>query len=148
MKWWLKTSLQNKFALFSFPALTIKIGDKKLYFNRDHLMEVSQFVRKILIATFEHVEDKYPPEIEVYNKDPTRFSLFLRHTLLGFDGLILPGITLKKKFSHMYVLQHNEAKIRHWLLNCLILLLAVFGLTFVVSFNDVGMAYVLSSTSS
>lgn len=85
---------QNTLSPFNFPDFTIKIADKKLHIDRGDLIEMSPVFRTMLTADF---KEKDAHEIELPDKDPTTFALFHRHTLPGFDGLISPGITLKRK---------------------------------------------------
>lgn len=79
---------------FNFHDLIIRIADKKLYINREDLIEVSPVFRTMLTADF---KEKDARQIKLPDKDPTTFALFLRHTLPGFEGLILPGIAIKCK---------------------------------------------------
>lgn len=74
---------------FHFPDLTIKVGNEKLYVNRDQLMAESPVFRTMLTGNF---KEKNALLIKIPDKDPTTFALFLRHTLPGFNGLILSGI--------------------------------------------------------
>lgn len=86
---------KNTLSPFNFQDLTIKIGDKEIFVKKDDLMEVSPVFQTMLTGNF---KEKDAQQIELPDKDPTTFALFLRHTLPGFDGLELQGITFKVFF--------------------------------------------------
>lgn len=82
---------KNTLSPFNFPDLTIKIGDEDIFVKKDDLMEASPVFKTMFTVNFKEKDAK---QIELPDKDPTTFALFLRHTLSGFDGLELQGITL------------------------------------------------------
>lgn len=79
---------------FNNPDLKIKIGNEILYVNRDQLIEQSPVFHTMLTANF---KEKDAIQIHLPDKDPKAFALFLRHTLPGFEGLILTGTTVELK---------------------------------------------------
>lgn len=78
----------SSLSAFRFPDLTIKIGNENLYVNRDQLMKESPVFRNMLTGNF---KEKNASGIELHDKDPTTFALFLQYTLPSFNGLILSG---------------------------------------------------------
>ncbi|XP_052067327.1 uncharacterized protein LOC127706711 [Mytilus californianus] len=77
---------------FNLPDLKIKIGNEILHVNRDQLMEVSPVFQTMLTGKF---KEKNAIQIHLPDKDPKAFALFLRHTLPGFEGLILTDMTAR-----------------------------------------------------
>lgn len=98
---------------FNFPDLTIKIGDEKLYVNRDDLMEASPYFLKMLTGSFKEKDDR---EIEL-PEDPTTFALFLRHILPGFDDIKLSEkeADLILPLADKYLMDNLLSKIDHTL---------------------------------
>lgn len=96
---------ERSLSAFHFPDLTIKVGNEKLYVNRDQLMAESPVFRTMLTGNF---KEKNAREIELPDKDTTTFALFLRHTLPGFDGLILSGTTLYYCIIVQYLVKNTE----------------------------------------
>lgn len=102
---------------FLFPDLTIKIGNENLFVNRDQLMAESPVFRTMLTGNF---KEKNAREIELHDKDPTTFAIFLQHTLPGFDGLILSESTARLilPLSHEYQTDASLSKIDKVLATC------------------------------
>ncbi|VDI26612.1 Hypothetical predicted protein [Mytilus galloprovincialis] len=98
---------ERSLSAFHFPDLTIKVGNEKLYVNRDQLMAESPVFRTMLTGNF---KEKNAREIELPDKDTTTFALFLRHTLPGFDGLILSARRILP-LTHEYQTQISLEKI-------------------------------------
>ncbi|XP_063400503.1 BTB and MATH domain-containing protein 38-like [Mytilus trossulus] len=110
-----ESSSKISLSAFHIQDLTIKIGNENLYVNRDQLMAESPVFRTMLTGNF---KEKNAREIELHDKDPTTFALFLQHTLPGFDGLILSESTARRilPLSHEY--QTDISKIDKVLATC------------------------------
>ncbi|XP_063400506.1 BTB and MATH domain-containing protein 38-like isoform X2 [Mytilus trossulus] len=110
-------SLNTSLSAFRFPDLNIKVNNENLYVNRDQLMEESPVFRTMLTGNF---KEKDAREIELPDKDPATFALFLRHTLPGFDGLILSAVTARSilPLAHEYQTDTSLVKIDKVLAAC------------------------------
>ncbi|XP_063399105.1 uncharacterized protein LOC134683719 [Mytilus trossulus] len=108
----------NSLSPFNKQDLTIKIGDKEIFVKKDDLMEVSPVFQTMLTANF---QEKDAQLIELPDKDPTTFALFLRHTLPGFDGLELQESTARLilPLAHEYQTDTTLSKIDQVLAACL-----------------------------
>ncbi|VDI47355.1 Hypothetical predicted protein [Mytilus galloprovincialis] len=110
-------SHKNTLSPFNKQDLTIKIGDKEIFVKKDDLIEVSPVFQTMLTANF---KEKDAQQIELPDKDPTTFALFLRHTLPGFDGLELQEATanLILPLAHEYQTNTTLSKIDKVLAAC------------------------------
>ncbi|XP_063398924.1 BTB and MATH domain-containing protein 15-like [Mytilus trossulus] len=95
---------------FQFTDFIIKVGNEKFYVNKRQLMAESPVFLAMLTGNF---KEKDTREIDLPEKDPTAFSHFLRHTLPGFKGLILPEKTahLILPLAHEYQTKTTLLKI-------------------------------------
>ncbi|XP_071119877.1 BTB and MATH domain-containing protein 38-like [Mytilus edulis] len=100
---------EKSLSAFHFPDLTIKVGNEKLFVNRDQLMAESPVFKTMLTGNF---KEKNACEIELPDKAPTTFALFLRHTLPGFDGLILSVVTAHSILPLVHEYQTNTSLIK------------------------------------